>query len=269
MSRRLLIAACCCIALGVAAALPAAADGPPQGISEDGAGITSPDGTLRYLAVDNGSKTLLEALHVRGGTLMNSVWLKGAFGIPAIAWTADGLTANGKTLVLTTYPWIGSRATFLVVRVPDFTTVAVVKLKNKWSYDAISPDGRTLYLIQGFPGRYLVRAYDLRQHRLLKRVIADRRERGPMEGAPITRATTRDGRWAYTLYVRGNNTAFVHALDTVGRQAVCIDLPWKDVSGWIWDARLRLSRDGRKLTLKQLGGRHYAFVDTRSWKVTR
>src|SRR5581483_9922275 len=98
------------------------------------------------------------------------------------------LTADGKTLVLTTYPWIGSSATFVVFRVPDFTKVAVVRLKNTWSYDAISPDARTLYLIQGAAGRYLVRAYDIRQHRLLKRVIADRREHGPMDGAPITRA---------------------------------------------------------------------------------
>ena len=266
MSRRLLIAACCCVALGDA--LPAAADGPPQGISEDGAGIASPDGSLRYLAIANGTHTLLEALHVHGGTLMNSVWLDGEYAIPAIAWTADGLTPNGKTLVLTTYPWIGNKATFVVLRVPDFTTRRVVRLKGAWSYDAISPGGHTLYLIQGRPGRYLVRAYDLRRGRLLKRVIADRREKGPMNGAPVTRATTRDGRWAYTLYVRGNNTAFVHALDTVHREAVCVDLPWRDVSGWIWDARLRLSRDGTKLTLRQLGGRNYAVVDTRSWKVT-
>jgi hypothetical protein len=49
---------------------------------------------------------------------------------------------------------------------------------------------------------------------------------------------------------------------------VCVDLPWKDVSGWIWDARLRLSRDETKLYLRQLGGRHGGVVDTRSWKVT-
>src|SRR5690348_2782978 len=74
MSRRLLVVAFCFAGLG--AALPAAAAGPPQGISEDGAGITSPDGTLRYIAVDAGPNTLLEAIHVRDGTLMNSVLLK-------------------------------------------------------------------------------------------------------------------------------------------------------------------------------------------------
>jgi len=266
MSRRLLVAACCCVALGVV--LPAAADGPPPGISSDGAGITSPDGSLRYLAIDGPSTTLLEALRAHDGTLMNSVWLKGEYAIPAIYWTATGLTPDGKTLVLATYPWIRSEATFLVLRVPDFTTKYVVKLRGAWSYDAISPRGRTLYLTRNLSNRYLVRAYDLRRGALLKRVIADRRETGPMTGAPITRATTRDGRWAYTLYVRGDNTAFVHALDTVHLQAVCIDLPWRDTSAWIWDARLRLSRDGTKLTLRQLGGRKYAVVDTRSWKVT-
>jgi len=266
MSRRLLIAACCCAASGVA--VPAAADGPPPGIAQDGVGIVTPNGAMRYLAIPDQKRTLLEAVHVRGGTVMNSVWLEGEFAIPAIQWTATGMTPDGKTLVLTTYPWLHRSATFLVLRVPDLTTYSSVTMKGIWSFDAISPDGRTLFLIKGLPGRYLVRAYDLWLDRLLPRVIADRREKGPMTGAPITRATTRNGRWAYTLYVRGNNTAFVHALDTVRRQAVCIDLPWKDVSGWIWDTRLRLSRDGTKLYLRQLGGNHGGVVDTRSWKVT-
>jgi len=266
MSRRLLIAACCCVALFTA--LSAAADGPPQGVSEDGAGITSPDGTLRYLAVNNGSKTILEALHVHDGTLMNWVWLNGVFAVPAISWTATGVSADGKTLVLTTYPWLTRSATFLVLRVPDLTTKRVVRLKGAWSFDAVSPNARTLYLIQGLPGRYLVRAYDLRHGRLLERVIADRREKGPMSGAPVTRAMSANGRWAYTLYLRGNGTGFVHALDTVGRAAVCVDLPWRAMDSWAWDARLWVSRDGRTLHLRQRGtnGRS-AVIDTRTWKL--
>ena len=44
-----------------------------------------------------------------------------------------------------------------------------------------------------------------------------------MGGLPMTRAFSRDGRWAYTLYGGGAET-FIHALDTVGRTAACIDL---------------------------------------------
>jgi len=267
MSRRLLVAACCCAALGVA--LPAAAGGPPQGISSDGYGITSPDGKLRYLALSSVSQTMVEAVNTRDGSLVTYASLRGNFAIPAIAWTATGLSADGKTLVVTTNPWLPD-PTFVAFKDPYLDRKRVVRLNGNWSFDALSPRGRWLYLIQALPkNRYLVRAYDLKRGRLLTRVIADRREAdGPMTGAPITRATSRDGRWAYTLYVRADSTAFVHALDTVHVEAVCVDLPWKDVSGWIWDTRLRLSRDGSKLTLKQFGGRNYAVVDTRSWKVT-
>ena len=53
-----------------------------------------------------------------------------------------------------------------------------------------------------------------------------------MEGLPLTRAISPDGRWAYTLYDGAQthrngveHEPFIHALDTVGQRAVCIDLP--------------------------------------------
>lgn len=264
MSRRLPIVICCAAVLG--AAVPAAADGPPQGISSDGYGITSPDGKVRYLALSSPRQTMVEAVSTRDGSLDTYSELRGQFAIPAIAWTVTGLSGNGKKLVLTTYPGVPN-PTFVVLRAPYLERERVVTLKGNWSYDAVSPGGHWLYLIQSLGNRYLVRAYDLWRGRLLPRAIADRREEGPMTGAPITRASTRDGRWAYTLYVRGNNTAFVHALDTVRLRAVCVDLPWRDVSGWIWDARLRLDRNG-KLHVLDGTSRRYAVIDTRSWKVT-
>src|SRR5256885_5593045 len=44
----------------------------------------------------------------------------------------------------------------------------------------------------------------------------------PMRGVPVARVTGDHGRWAYTLYASGK--PFVHALDTVARRAVCVDL---------------------------------------------
>jgi hypothetical protein len=44
-----------------------------------------------------------------------------------------------------------------------------------------------------------------------------------MHGRPLSRATSRDGRFAYTLYDSGT-TPFVHALDTSTVSAKCIDL---------------------------------------------
>ena len=45
-----------------------------------------------------------------------------------------------------------------------------------------------------------------------------------MRGVPLTRVTSPDGRYAYTLY-GGGDKPFVHALDTRSRSAACIDIP--------------------------------------------
>jgi hypothetical protein len=46
-----------------------------------------------------------------------------------------------------------------------------------------------------------------------------------MQGIPLTRATSLDGRFAYTLYQRPEGEPFIHALDTARGAAACIDLP--------------------------------------------
>jgi hypothetical protein len=65
-----------------------------------------------------------------------------------------------------------------------------------------------------------------------------------MGGLPMARVVSPDGRFAYTLY-GGGEEVFIHALDTVGRVAACIDIaelpPDTDLSGF----RLDLSPDGR------------------------
>jgi hypothetical protein len=60
---------------------------------------------------------------------------------------------------------------------------------------------------------------------LVNAPIVDPHERGEkMRGQPLTRATSPDGRWAYTLYDGAGKAPFVHALDTSNRTARCIDL---------------------------------------------
>jgi hypothetical protein len=57
-----------------------------------------------------------------------------------------------------------------------------------------------------------------------KPVIDPREPDEKMQGLPITRVMSPDGRWAYTLYQRPDEAPFIHALDTTGRTARCIDL---------------------------------------------
>lgn len=80
-----------------------------------------------------------------------------------------------------------------------------------------------------------------------------------MLGSAVSRAATRDGRWQYTLYERGDGSAFVHVLDTIRLEAVCVDLKrggWNDP----WDTRMWVSRDGKALHLRQLGAGGRALV---------
>ena len=57
-----------------------------------------------------------------------------------------------------------------------------IRLKGAFAYDALSPEGTTLYLIQHSSAddlqHYVVRAYDLAAHRLLPGRIADKTQQG-------------------------------------------------------------------------------------------
>ncbi len=254
----------------------AAADGGRgPGISLAGTGVAGHGGQLRYVALPTGSGTVLEAIRVRDGAVLRWTTVPGTFGIPLVAFdgSGGGLSRDLKTLVLATPSVppgvVGQGTRFAVVDTRTLKTRAVVDLPSGYSYDALSPDASTLYLIQYTSARnvnrYRVRAYDLVAKRLLAGAIVDRREPGPMTGSPMTRTTSFDGRWVYTLYSRPSGRPFVHALDTVGRRAVCIDLPWRDRGNAIWGVRLTLGRSGLALSRHGIGT--LALVDLRTYAV--
>jgi hypothetical protein len=209
----------------------------------------SPNGAVRFGAFATRTGTVLSKTSVSGGRVKRATVLQGRWEVPVVAndFTAGGLSADGSTLVLrrtpTTYP---ARSTlFGVLGAGHLGLRRTFELKGKWNFDAISPDASTLYLIQT-PNpnrpRYAVRAYDLRAHRLLPDPIVDPSEPDePMQGYPITRTTGPGGRWEYTLYAGGEHP-FVHALDTVRRTSLCLDLPAR-VERRIWQNKLVLRGD--------------------------
>ena len=142
--------------------------------------------------------------------------------------------------------------TLAVLNTRRLTAQEVITLKGDFSFDAISPDGKLLYLVQYLsqrdPTRYLVRLYDLDAGRLLREPIIDPREVGDvMRGMPITRASSPDGRWAYTLYDGAGEHPFIHALDTIARTARCIDLHGLVGFDLLFELRLESSPDGGQL----------------------
>jgi hypothetical protein len=219
-------------ALAAAAAPAAAASGPTPGVLQGGDGVGV--GAVSYNTVSGGGRTSLAAW--RGSEVVRSLKLRGNWGIPLVTYQqAGGLSHDGRTLVLAQgdFPRTPLRAVsrFLVLDAKRLAVTHRIRLAGDFAFDALSPHGRILYLVQHTSNvnltHYRVRAYDLRANRLLARVIADKRQASwVMNGVPMLRATSPNGRWEYTLYAQGDNYPFVHALDTVTRTAICVGIPW-------------------------------------------
>jgi hypothetical protein len=206
---------------------------------------------------------VLAVVRVRDGRVLNFRWLRGTYGVPRVAYdgTGGGVSRDGRRLVLASQTFAASaRTRFLVLGTRRLQIKATVTLSGVFSFDALSPDASTLYVIQHLPGgsntRYQVRAYDLEARRLLAGAIVDPKEPDErMSGQPLRRAESADGRWAYTLYTNPGSHPFIHALDTVERTAVCIDLDWRGSQDRLWRMRLVPTRDGEQLRLVDSRGR--------------
>ncbi len=264
------------VAIALIAAQQAAAVGPWLWTVDGGPGIAGPSG-VRYVTRLTGSAT--KVLAIQDGQTLRSISVPGHWGLQAatLAGGLTGLSGDGRLLVLAP-PTRGESldvSTFALVATHALAQLGTVRLRGDFTVDALSPDGSTLYLIQHLSGndvsRYQVRAYDVPARKLLSRVVADKRQVGwTMRGYPVARAATANGSRVYTLYSPGNNYPFIHALDTVGKTAVCIGLPlsWADPNT-LNGATLKLSDDGRRLTVSGPRLEAPVTVDTRTFKVTR
>jgi hypothetical protein len=239
--------------------------------------VRAPSGDVRYTATRADGATTVKALNAGG--VVASATFDGAYGIPAVTSTglAGGLSPDGRLLVLVeppTYEGLRERSRFLVLSTDTLSQVAAIVLRGEFGFDAVSPDRRTLYLIQHVSRRdlvsYVVRAYDLRARRLLPGKIVDKREvNEAMRGYPVARATSTSGAWVFTLYNRATagRPPFVHALNAASRWARCIDLPrWPSTTN-PWDAHLELTGGGRQLTVRASGGITVARIDTKTLRV--
>ncbi len=264
---------------GVLAPSTAAADGLPIGNVDAGpGGVASRTGDVRYVTVPATPNTLALSIRRNGGQVLHSKMLRGRYTVPVVALdgTAGGLSADGRTLVLIR-PRPGfprARTTFAIIDTQRLRTREIVRLRGDFSYDAMSPDGGLVYLIQYTsrrdPTRYEVRGYDTRTNRLLPDPIIDPRAFGEkgMRGYPITRATSRDGQWAYTLYDGAGQHPFVHALNTRDMTAACIDVHALKGRKDLMALGLDVTGDGRELNVLDPKDRPLAAIDTKTFRVT-
>lgn len=255
--------------LALAAPATASADGLPMTV-DTSAGVTSVDGAFTYTADAKDGTTTVRR------TLEDGDWrqhtIDGTYAVPGVALdaTTSGLSHDGETLVL-----INPRRSFprdetsLVVLDAEFLNVTdEINLEGDFSYDALSPDGETMYLIEYTdprdPTSYAVRSYDLVSGTMAEAPVIDKSEPDEqMRGYPMTRVTGTGGRWEYTLYDAAGGEPFVHALDTVAAETLCIDLPWLKPRD-VYRADLELMSGGAAITVAVGGGEPIATIDTGS-----
>lgn len=261
-----------------AGAAAASADGlPVLGVDVGSKGVTVPDAAARYVTLWSGPKTTVVArVRRNGGRVDRSRLLEGTFTVPAVAYdsSASGLSADGKVLVLIqprlSFP--RARTSFAVLDARNLRVVKVLRLKGDFSFDAISPSGNRIYLIQyvsaNDPTKYAVRAFDVGAGRLLPEPVVDPHEPDEqMRGQPLSRAMSPDGRWAYTLYDGNGKTPFVHALDTSRATARCIDLDALGGAENLWRLRLSIRGGGKQLAVRD-GSQTELVVSTRTFAVS-
>ena len=254
--------------LALASVAGADKGGPSPGVALGSPGIAAAEGATRYVATHRAGTTTVRAFDADGRSVRRGS-LGGVFGVPRVAFdgTLDGLAYDGRSLVLASASSAGGRSRFAVLSTRDLRLRRMVRLPGVWSFDALSPDGRKLYLVEHSGDvTYRVRAYDIVRGKLLREAVIDPRLGGrSMTGVPVTRALGPGAVWAYTLYQKPGGLPFVHALDTVRGKALCIELPWRGNKGRLFDVRMRV--EGRKLLLRGLGGADLATVDTRAFEV--
>jgi hypothetical protein len=263
----------------------AGADGLP--VPVDGAknaSVVQPDGDgPRYATVTDGDETTVLQIDQEGGEILRSETVDGEFVIPLVSidGTPAGISGDGSRLVLIhprqNFRFPREESSFVVVDIATdgkMTAQEPVILRGDFSFDAVSPDGSSLFLVE-YPTRdyndYSVREYDLARDRLLPDpvLVAHEVSPGEMRGLPQTRATSPDGAWEYTLYdggSRARDTAFIHVLDTERGISHCIDLAMVN-GNEAWRVGFELTDGGGTLDVVR-GDETLAKLDTESFALT-
>jgi hypothetical protein len=272
MKIRFVVAGVACLALTGAAT----AAGPVPPVMNGAPGIAVAGGAhVVAVAKRGGGATQLRLVRDRDRAVLRTRVLPANVGVPmvTISGLVEGTWAKGRRLVLASSVYDDQVNTrFVVIDTRTLAPLRTIRLAGTYAFDAVSRDGRRLFVLQ-YPGgvqsgvRYVVRSVDLRSGKLEPGAIVDKTEPDEqMSGIALTRAWSRDGAWAYTLYNGGTSHAFVHALNTRTRTARCIDLPWSGDSQSILDGAA-LSVRGTALLLSNAGGATLARIDTRTFSV--
>jgi hypothetical protein len=247
----------------------------PAGVlASPGAGsIASSDGSSIYMASPAspaGDSTIVAKIRGSDRKSVATVRLPGAFRVPVVAGVAGGLAHDGKTLVLDGRPAAGSTR-FAILDARTLGVRRMLSLSGRYSFDAMSPDASKLYVIRYLSRdgtHYAVQGLDLTGRRPVAQTLVEKGEPGEtLAGQAVTRTSSPDGAWIYTLYDGTEGHPFVHALSTVDEFTVCIDLDALEGRTDIAALGLKLSPESHALAVTAKQG-PLALIDTETFEVT-
>jgi len=199
-------------------------------------GAPTPD-WRRYWTVgtaDGGpATTTLRELDPANGAQLRAIEIDGRWAMPSSYGAAPtGFSTDGSWLVLAapqTKTGTTTTSAFAVIDTVLAKVARTVVAPGDNTFDAISADGRSLYVIEhlGSPTQYRVRVAGGGGTALSNTPIVDIKVAAPqMNGIYHSSIARAGGTWNYGLYFSPTKGAFVHALNTTQLYAQCIlDVP--------------------------------------------
>ncbi len=193
-----------------------------------------PVGTLlpdrsRYWTVDPGDSTTVRGIDPTTGLDQASFVLDGRWSVPAAYGPASsGLSANGKWMVLVAPPHPTGAAMvnrFAVVDLANKRLDRVVTADGDVGFDAVSDDGRNLYLVEHLvpAPHYAVRVASFNGAGLQAGVLGQIKTADPEVMNGLYHASVAvGGDWFLSLYTNPESGPFIHALNTTQLYAQCI-----------------------------------------------
>jgi YVTN family beta-propeller protein len=260
-----------------------------------GRAVSSPDGSV-YYTLEGASPTTLRWIDAKSGRTITQLALAGSYTFADERELApSGLSPNGRWLVL--LGEAGRTSSFAIIDTGLLKLAAVAQVGGPFTYDAISDDGTSLYLIERITPEaarqigasaaysYRVRVYDVPAAKLSETLVVDvklaaqptgdsnaeTRVDGIMSGIYQSSVPSPDGLRNFSFYYNPNRGPFIHVLHLDSRTAFCIlDLPivsggYEQRLGW----SLALTPSGRTLYAANGALGLVSAIDPDTLKVTR
>lgn len=246
--------------------------------STDSLVASLPAGTLlpdrsRYWSVESGDRTTVRGIDPTTGVDQVGFSLDGRWSVPTSYGPApSGISANGKWMVLVAPPVMvtgsGTLNRFAMVDLASQRLDRIVSVNGDVGFDAVSDDGRNLYLIEHLAPapKYVVRVATFGGSQIFGAIKTAEPE--VMNGLYHASVAV-SGEWFLSLYSNPGRGPFIHALNTTQLYAQCIlnipDVPVALRPAW----SLLLAKKGARLYAVNGAAGVVSQIDTAALKVLR